>query len=172
MKPAVKFRRKCYANEEHQRQQVYSHRNFTNEIYSLLKTGSTGYNITELRQEHWVHSPLPLVEFKADIFTSSSTDRLPKLPGGRGAPTFSKHYINLTLKSKWRLQTRLGLCLTLVGKISRLMIVVMYIYPSEIGPDRTYYFFQMAVVVLTWVMNGSGLPKVGGGRSWWWRSWS
>ena len=50
MKPAVRFRRKCYANEEHQRQQVYSHRNFTNEIYSLLKTGSTGYNITELRQ--------------------------------------------------------------------------------------------------------------------------
>ena len=87
MKPAVKFRRKCYANEEHQRQQVYSHRNFTNEIYSLLKTGSTGYNITELRQgPSWLSSqPSPTCGVQGRYFHVIVSGPFAKTARGQGS---------------------------------------------------------------------------------------
>ena len=76
------------------------------------------------------------MEFKAGIFNSSLTDRFPKLPGGRGAPT-------------------------LTGLIENSMVEILK------SKERIMYVVNSSSVktMLTWVINGSGLPKVGGGRS-------
>ena len=87
----------CVMQIRNKRQQVYSHRNFTNEIYSLLKRVSnadSAYSVTPAPRIAGIifgffHTGVPLVELKTGISMSSPTERFPKLPGGKGAPTLA-----------------------------------------------------------------------------------